>query len=77
VSERGDQWEDHDQDKRQHGVRPGQTTDDNRPGATGESEGQEGTNRGNRESGSGPGSPGNQGEPTQDQPGATEDPSAD
>jgi hypothetical protein len=38
---------------------------------------QEGTEQGNRESGSGPASPDSQGDAIQDQPGATEDPSAD
>jgi len=42
-----------------------------------ESGGQEGTEQGNRQSGSGPGSTDRQGEAIQDQPGATEDPSAD
>jgi hypothetical protein len=72
VSERGDQWEDRDQEDQEDGAGPGQRTDERR-GDSRESD----TNRGNRESGSGPGSPGNQGEPIQDQPGATEDPSAD
>jgi hypothetical protein len=59
VSERGDQWEDRDQEEQEDGAGPGQRTVERR-GDSGESEGREGTNRGNRESGSGPGSPGSQ-----------------
>jgi hypothetical protein len=84
VSEQGDQWEDRDQEHGGSGSEQG--TGGSGQGGSGDNEvgtgggaGQEGTEKGNRESGSGPGSPGGAlaGAGKASTPGGTSQPTSD